>query len=77
MSLVNQLKAIQDGTLFLEQDDKLYFKLKIHNLFMKFIFFNILVYFIAGEVEKVVEDGVEWTKMPIEFEEVDPAIENL
>lgn len=44
---------------------------------MKFIFFNILVYFIACEVEKVMEDGIEWTKMPIEFEEADPAIENL
>lgn len=41
---------------------------------MKFIVFNILVFFIAGEFEKVFEDGVEWSKMPIEFEETDPSI---
>lgn len=38
---------------------------------MKFIFFNILVYFVVSEVETVFEDGIEWTKMPIEFEEVE------
>ncbi|CAD8046295.1 unnamed protein product [Paramecium sonneborni] len=44
---------------------------------MKFIIFNILVYFVVSEVETVFEDGVEWTKMPIEFEEVEQPIENL
>ncbi|CAK78653.1 unnamed protein product (macronuclear) [Paramecium tetraurelia] len=44
---------------------------------MKFIIFNILVYFVVSEVETVFEDGIEWTKMPIEFEEVEQPIENL
>lgn len=42
---------------------------------MKFIVFNILVFLVVSEVETVVEDGIEWTKMPIEFEEVSNDVE--
>jgi hypothetical protein len=41
---------------------------------MKFIVLNILVFLAVSEVEKVFEDGIEWTKMPIEFEEVETEV---
>lgn len=42
---------------------------------MKFIVLNILVFLAVSEVEKVFEDGIEWTKMPIEFEEVETEVQ--